>query len=676
MEEAETNQAVDPRHVPFGRSMVIRTDMRLPDYDNGSSLAYEAYDQQKKGKRFIAFVCEKKSMPRLSAINPYKGLVDTSFLNLIGFGPVSWPGEDSQRMVFTYMHDMGKPLVSEGQLSDAHWRHPEIIEFFIHPMARMFKEMKDKSFGHGSIRASNIFYASGDRNVAVTIGDCLSVQTGSTQPTIYLTAEKALADPLGRGFGSLADDIYAFGVSLFMFLRKSDEIDSLSDEEIIQRKMEVGTYATLIGKERLHGPFVELLRGLVHDDEKQRWGVDEILLWLDGTRLTPLAAPKRIKANRPIVFAGKKYLFPEILAIDMRSNPNAVAEVIENGSLEHWVAKSITDDDLAARFEKILERGVGGATGASELAVSLISMALNPALPIYYKGKSFTVEGFGSLLAHDAYLGRDLSYYEEVLNINLLDTALIHNSNPQNLFLTGKIYDTCRSSIKKRRHGNGIERCIYTLFPDAPCMSPLFENFFVYNGRTMLSALEKLCARGGQTSLLVDIHISTFFSVRQTNFTEKFLYDLNHPEKDRQIAGNLHFIGAFQKKENMGALSTMAAVFLDSLSGVYKAYKNKGLRENVQKEVEKAAAEGSLVRMSALLEDINALARDEKGFQVASLEYKMLQKEYNTYNARLAKRSSYGVADGHDVASIVSWFIATGITVLVILAFLSGNQIF
>ena len=317
--------------VPFKKNIVINPEKRLPQYDNGTALAYDAYDERIKTKKYVALLAGVEDLSRWTSANVYNSLTEMAFLRTLGHGVVDWPVDNTQKYAYVYDAKFGDVVVPTGGLSHITWRHPDIVERFIHPIARALRDMSERSFNHGAIRADNIYHGSVNKDKPVILGDCLAVQPSASQPSVYLPIDKALADPMGRGEGSLADDIYAFGVSLLFFLRKNDETSALSDEEIVRRKIELGSYAALIGGERFQASFLELLRGVLHDDVSQRWKLDDIFSWLDGARLTPPTNTKRKKAQRPLIFNGQKYLFPDVLALDLVHQPNDIVAMVEDG---------------------------------------------------------------------------------------------------------------------------------------------------------------------------------------------------------------------------------------------------------------------------------------------------------------------------------------------------------
>ncbi len=679
MAEPLKNDALT-HEVSFGKNIAINAKMRLERFDNGNALAYQAYDRGDPSKKFIALVAGIECMPRWSSVLTYDALSDTSFMHMVGNGIITWPLDNTQKYVFMYRGGLGEQLIPDGEVIDLQWRHPEIVEFLIQPIARLLREMQDKNFNHGSIRPNNIFHGSSDKRGQVIIGDCLSVQSGSTQPEIFMPINKSGCHPMGRGNGSISDDIYAFGVTLAMFLRRNDETSDLSDKEILRRKIENGSFNTIVGKERLPSIFMEVLRGVLHDDPNQRWTLEELFSWLDGTRMNPQPTPRRKKANRPFVFNGRKHLYADTMALDLARNATELATIVEDGTLYTWIEKSISDSALSERYEKVVERlsAIGGPSVNLDFLVAELRIAFNPFLPVLYKGHVFNYDGLGNLMAYYCYDERDLSAFKDVLKLNILDHALTHKPIPQSEMTTWhRLYDNCRASLRNsHKVGCGVERCIYLLSKNAPCMSPAFKGYFVNGHQVALNVYEKLSAKGGQVALYMDQHSIAFFSAHFPNEMDRVIYDLDSDDKDSKILGNLKMLASMQLKAKKQQVPAIAKVFMDAMSDVYGKFRNKKLKEKIKKNVQAAAAAGDLVTMLMLLLDEVVIKKDNNAFRIARREYIALQSEYDEYNKRLGNKKTYGVSNGHDAAALVAWLVSTAINIVVVFAFISGYRIF
>lgn len=666
--------------VPFNQNIFIDSSKRLPEYDNGKSLAYAAQDSRDSLRKCIALIADPGQFVRWKSINSYDNIADTSLFRLVDHGVIYWPTVGKQRYAILYDGAVGGCLGEVGELSKVGWRHPDILEYLISPVISVLSVMGDKGLSHSAIRPDNLFFGPGkNKNQPIILGDCLSAHPHSTQPSVFMSVERALAEPYGRGNGTIADDIYAFGVSIAMLLRKNNELEGLSDKEIVRRKFEFGSYTTLVGSERFQASFIELLRGLMHDDPSLRWTLDDIFAWLDGTRITPPGLTRRKKANRPFTFMGKKYLFADTLALDMADHPAETVKVFEGDELPQWIDKAISDKELGDNFDKAMGRiYLAGISKENEAFVHAhICMALNPMLPIYYNRRVFTYDGIGGLMAKTSAESGNMAPFKEVLQKNILDQSASLKTVSQTEVLSHiKNFDLCRGMLRQKSHGNSVERCMYSLCVNAPCFSRVFKDHFVYDARSCLRTFEELSAKGGQVAIFMDAHSLAFFSVHEQRLIEPVAYDLNSMDKDKKIEGNLKFLSLLQRKSKILSVPAIAKVFSDSLVGVYEVYNNLKLREQIIDGVKGETKKGDLVGMSALIDNHTVRQRDVNAFQLAKREYKLLEYEYNQYNSRLANKRTYGVVNGQESAALVSWIIATGVTVLSVFAFVSGYRIF
>jgi hypothetical protein len=129
----------------------------------------------------------------------------------------------------------------------------------------------------------------------------------------------------------------------------------MEDEQILQTKIERGSYPALVGQVRLPLAITEVVRGLLVDDSRQRWTVNDLDLWLSGRRLSPKQPQVARRAARPLEFQGQDLWFARTAARALGRNPAVSTPIIENGELDKWLRRSLGDD---ARADVVV--GFGG----------------------------------------------------------------------------------------------------------------------------------------------------------------------------------------------------------------------------------------------------------------------------------------------------------------------------
>lgn len=635
----------------------------LPEMDNGPIKAYAARGRDSTGYNYFALICERHLVPRINAANIYQNLGHTILVSLVSHGVVYWPPAREERYVFLYRNTLSKRVHVPGSEEALGWRQDTVMESLVRPMAEMLREFRDTNFVHGSIRPSNIFLTSANVSKVqhLVLGDCLSTPASYLQPSLYETIERSMAQPGARGAGTPADDMYSFGVTLAVFLRLSDPLREMNEQQVIREKIEQGSYAAITGKDRFKGSILELLRGLLHDDPHERWTIEEVITWLDGRRLSPKQILKRKKASRPLTFDNARHVYTATLANDLEKNMPETAKLVAEGTLDQWIQRSIEDDELIERVATAIntshEKGTG--PGYEERLAAQLSIALDPQAPIRYKGLHLAGDGIGTALVESLHLKQDIQRYMELFSqgiaLTWLNTTKSTSVDPGLLIAK---YDQCRNFIRHGKPGYGLERCIYILAPECPCLSEKLRPYFVRSPEDMIRAFEDMCQKGNAPAMFLDRHSMAFLSVKEQKIIDPFLFDLSAKEEFRKVLGNLKCLAALQKRSNMPNYPGIAKVFAEALPAVYERYHDRDAREKIEAAMKKYIAEGDLSKMAALLANADMNKEDYIAFRRAMKEYSDLSREYRLLTQRLADKNKFGVSAGREISAVVSGVIA------------------
>jgi hypothetical protein len=531
---------------------------------------------------------------------------------------------------------------------------------FLHPLVGVMVEFMRTGIVHGAIRPTNLFWRFGSTSPP-QLGECLSAPAGMGQPVLFETIERGMTMPLGRGPGTHADDCYAFGVMVALFILGANPLKGFDDHAIVQAKMEQGTFNTLIGHHRLSPSNIELLRGLLSDDAHQRWTAADIEQWLGGRRLTPKSSDAGRRANRHFEFAGKEYWYVRTLAKAFAEHVPEAARVIENGMLDKWMRRSLGDEDLAGDVADAVASAKenGKSSNVEDQTVARTCCALDPEAPIRYRGIAVMPGGIAGMMAHAVATGGNVGVLADIISSQLVSFWVeMHKQTKAELVPLAQQFERLATTVEKSSYGSGIERALYELNLTLPCLSPILRAQCVTTPRAMLPALERVAASSARPSEPMDRHIAAFLVVRDRR-SEALLGSMNSPEASpRRGIAMLSLYGEMQNRHGPESLPHFAQWLLPLLEPAIRRYFGKISRENIQRQVKEAAKRGDLGALARLVDNPQRLQHDEQEFVAARLLYLNILKEINMLEGRMASRDAVVQNIGKPLAATISGMIA------------------
>lgn len=647
--------------VALGDKITIDSAQPLPHLDRGDVKAYAAKDK-KRGVDLFALVCEPHITPRILAAPVYQSIANNRIAPLERRGIVHWPPAGAQRYVLVFQDVLGQPVWSHDKPVAVGLANDFILEKVLQPLVTILMDFRDRDFFHGGIRLMNLFDGGAANFEKLMLGPSIESPSSYMQPALYETIYRGMAQANARGKGRQAHDLYALGVVLAVMMRTKDPLEGLADHEIVLRKLEEGSYAAITGKDRFKGSVLELLRGLLHDDDDMRWTIDEVQEWMEGQRLSPKQAVPKKKSDRPITFDGQKHFYLSTLVASFVQNPTETKRLIDEGDLEQWLARSMGEEELFDSVQAAVDtvRAQGQGSGYQERLVSRVSMVLDPLAPIKYKKQAVLPEGIGVALCEAFVKKQDLNVFSEILGQSL-PSAWIKGQYNVGLDpgIMGSTYEACARFLKKTSIGLGLERCAYQLNPESHCLSDKLVNYYPMNAQEILLALDDLSAKGMKPALFIDRHIAAFMSNQESRHIDDLFPQLNSKDYYKRVLANLRCFAIVQKREKMASLPGLGKAFLALMPALYERYHDRDLREELERKVEKHAMAGDLVKMLSAIDDPSVSKADFKAFKHSMAEYKYLLHEYEELVRRMQNKAVYGRGAGHRFAAIVSMGLAS-----------------
>lgn len=608
----------------------IHHNRPITDLDMPSAQAFEVEDRKQPGRALYALVSKPEMVTRISVMRILKGNELLHVLQMVDWGAADWPPAGRKCVIIIYYRPLGGRVMDN--LSSVGERIPDhkFPKQIIKPIAEGLGELGQKGITHRAIRPDNLYFMD-EARTKIVIGDCCTSVAASDQPVALETIESGMCGPYGRGSGMYSDDMYALGVSLLMLAMGRNPMSGMSDEDIIDKKIKFGSYAALVGDERLPVSLIECIRGLITDDPEQRWTVQNIELWLNGKRLTPVQAKAEAHSQRGFKFAGKEFWSCRPLAVEMHRHWDEAATVINDGSLEIWVRRGLESNDLADSITAVTKTVMampGDQKESEDMLVLRILMLLDPAAPVRYRTFVTTLEGFGSALAVAALQKKPMQSYIDFINKDLWRYWISSQTayHPDHGQWEG-VFTDLKRYIKDTTSGSGIERVVYELNEWLYCLSPLISSQYVLEVKSLLPALDAVSKTVNTKMWPVDRHVAAFLRARYAKGTGTQIDAMNDPKPDRATTGMLSVLAIVQWRLGPESVFGLASWVGGLMGPVINSYQNRQKRKEIEKEIPKLVRKGNLPELYNFLDNPEERQRDAEGFAWAKAEYAAAEKQ-------------------------------------------------
>lgn len=331
----------------FKNRFHILTNNPLPEFSTVCADAFEAAEPGDANRRCLALVT-KPGMPiRFGAIAALSGVTLPGIMSVLDQAPIDWPLTGDKRYVFIMNRPEGDRLQSL-QGSIVRMGEQDIIKNVAEPAAASLRELHNRKLTFRGFSVDNLYWENKTKHRAI-FREAFSAPVGFRQAAIYESLESAVCDPAARGEGTIKDDIFALGVTLFFLSIGKNPLANMAEEELISRRIDQGTFDLYTSQFSVPLTILEGLRGMLADDPAERWGLEDVEGWVRGSRQAVKQPRGQRSGSRPFLFADKNYLYLPSLVYGFTRNWARASEVIRNKSLDNWLRRSLSDEVTADR---------------------------------------------------------------------------------------------------------------------------------------------------------------------------------------------------------------------------------------------------------------------------------------------------------------------------------------
>jgi hypothetical protein len=639
----------------------IRAGAPLPALDSPSAKAFETEDRRDPGVKLFALICTPGMPVRAGTMEALKGVRSRGLLSLIDFGPVFWPPLGRMCMAAIYEQPMGgrvSQLLASGAFSISEY---EIAKRMIAPIVAALHSLASRGISHRQIRPENMYFMDEARQDLV-LGDCATSPPGFDQPVAFESIERGLAGPGGRGEGETRDDVYALGATILAILLGSSFLPKMNENDILNAKIELGSFAALIGNARVVVSLIEPLRGMLNDDIGERWSLEQLDRWQDGQKIPSPQRRPIVKTEVTFSFAGKAHVTARTIARSMTQHPAEAAKMMRTQDIENWVRRALGETDMADRIKQILDMAKANPNAPAnndDGVVTRVAMCLDPKGPIRHRGFSYMPDGFGSALAVETMRNGDLQAAAETIAREYPILWFNHPANfgPDAPFAI-KTYTEIKGYLQNNDPGFGIERCLYELNPAMPCQSPLIAEEYVSQIDDLLPALDRAASRTDPKVRPVDRHIAAFIAARFEQDIDPHLKAMASPRLETSLIGMLSLLAVVQWRLKLDGVLGLSGWIGGLLGPAINTYHSRTTRRDIERDLPRLVRQGSLPELFDLIDNAEKRRRDHEGYTAAKAEFAAASAEILKIEGSESQGAKGAMLKGQQTAAAIAMVIS------------------
>lgn len=549
------------------------------------------------------------------------------------------------------------------------WSEAELLRNLLRPVAGMLADLQQRNLTHRAIRPDNLFQL-GQRG-PVTIGQAWAAPPAAHQPDWLEPPYSAKCLPCGRGNGSIADDIYALGAMMVMLAVGAHLFPGLDPDEILRRKLEVGSYAALTENQRLSPAIADLARGMLADDPEHRPS-PTLLNDPQAARARRLATRPARRSPKPLELGSFAASTARTLAHALDREPAQAVSLLRGGLIDRWLRRALGDSQTAILLDEVVKlREIEAAAGDNRADAQLITRAvaiLDPCAPLTWRTVSIWPDGLGAALDYALHHERDK--VEPLCELAMRQIIRIWRERRS-------IGETILSRLEAKDAANwaqvsqgegGALRLSYTLNPLSPCESPSLARRWVTRLLEVLPALEAAASDAGRGNRpIVDAHLAAFMIARRDERLDVDLGQLASTLSLSDPVSQLRLLARLQQKLHRGDLPALSKWAVDVAKPLIEVFDSRSRRDRLALALEALSPRGQLPQIVALIDDAHEISTDQRDLASAKARVIAIDASLGALNFAQQGRSSRARRTAQDVVGAIG--LLTVVAAMAIAAF-------
>lgn len=620
-QQEQINEKNEKKIVLLKERYEINFRAPLDNLNCNGAKAYKVNDRIDTRRELFALVASKDTCPRSSFLPYLKSLDHPNIMKLVEYGIINDPNQKTNCIVLIYSIPQGGRVLDH--LDELNLKaNPFKLKHIILGLISAAEALKGYGISHRAIRPDNLFFKNKDMQ-EIVIGDCAAAFPAYYQPAPYETIESLMAMPAGRGNGSEKNDIYSIGATCLRLLCSKEPLSDLSTAEVIRIKMKKGSFSALSADEKIPTGFVNVLKGLLADDPAARWTFIQTYNFLEGK--TPYVPSHNIQENlkRSMTINGEKCSSAKEVAYNLFLNPNEGWEIIKSGKLLEWVKNGLENEEIYNNIEKIISQT--DESISHDTIIAEVCILLDHSAPIHMRDISVFPDGASKAIFYCMQHNININNFYDLFNSDLIRKWYLEQPDLRSPINLSEL----RININRKDIGYGIERIIYELDEDLPCLSPLLGIEYVNTASRLIKALDTNYANIKGEIKPYDKNIIAYLRCKLGKKIDGIILDLNANKESLHISAIIRLYADMQKKYGPALLTNLGQWLCSISKPLIESYHNLKIQKKIEKDLAKIAKSGKIIEICQVLENPEIKEKDLEMYRKVKKDVMALLSEKN-----------------------------------------------
>jgi eukaryotic-like serine/threonine-protein kinase len=597
----------------------VDASRRLPGAGGGLP-AFAATDRRDGRSDLMAVQVAPGAPPRPEALRSLAELADPRLLVPLAYGAA--PGADGRPSWFVVCTaPSGPALWPEGADAIRPWSETELIARLLRPAAAVLALLEARGLTHRALRPDNLFGHAAPA-LPVVLGCAWAAPPAALQPAVFEPPYMAMCAPAARGAGSIADDVYALGVTLLALALGRMPLAGLDDDSIIRRKLELGCFKALAGDARLPPAVADLVEGMLAHFPEHR-PTPALLADPAAARARRVAARPPRRATRPLEVGGIAASDARSLGYAIARQPEQGARLVRMGVADHWLRRMLGDSTLAGRIEEVQRLRHTEAPAEDPLADARLVVravaTLDPLAPVCWRGVALWPDAIGSALIAEPANPALRARIEEVVTQEVVFTWATLRAGTANPVALRQDARQQRGLLRQRGWAGGLPRLDYALNPLLPCRSLALADWPVARLEELLPALEAAASRGDRRATPpIDREMAAFIAARADGRLDQEVAAVGDAVEPALAAvAQLSMLAELQTRLKAPPLPGLAGWLAERAVATLEGWHSRDAQAARREAVAEAVPTGDLRSLLGIVDNPAARAADAEGHAAA-----------------------------------------------------------